>query len=292
MIVRAQCSKGNQMKTNLLIDGKFMAYRAITTQFTLTSKETRTGMYYGFINSLKAINKKYNPNNIIIMWDSNYSFRKEIYPEYKSKRNKISNENVLQQLIAIKDEYENLVHYMDDLGFASYLKHGLEADDLFYYFVNQYKEDRNIIVTKDEDLYQLLRKDHVDIYDPQKKVIYNEKSFENEYGLQPRQWPLVKAIGGCKSDNVKVIRGVSQETAVKYVKGDTIETGKKRLIEKSNKEIELGLQLVKLPFCSYTLLRKKTCFNMNNFISFCQKMNFKSFLDKLDDFRKLPQCEE
>ena len=278
------------MIVNLIFDSKFIVYRTLNTQYHLTEGEVKTGIYYGFLNTIKSLTKKFKPDNIILMHDSHSSLRREIYPEYKVKRNNSlqKNENLVLQMNTIYEEYDKLIEAMDFLGFASYYKEGIEADDLFYYFVNQWNNEKNIIVSSDGDLYQLLKKDHVEMYNLNTKKIYNEKSFTDEYGLHPHQWALAKAIGGCKSDSVKVIAGISPETAIKYLRGDTISSGKKKLIEKSNREIELGLKLVKLPFCPYVLIKKKTCFNMDNFISFCQKMGFKSFLDRIKDFGMIP----
>jgi 5'-3' exonuclease len=276
-----------KLKKNLLIDGKFFAYRTITTQFHLTHNESRTGMYFGFINAALSMAKKFKPDNVIIMWDSNHSFRRSIYPEYKAKRNESlqRDENLIEQLKTIREEYENLVNWMHKVGFASYMKWGLEADDLFYYWVNQYSDQHNIIATKDEDLYQLLANDHVEIYDPKEKIIKTEKWFTNKYKIKPSVWADIKGIGGCISDNVKLLPGIAQDSALTFINsGGNIKIKKNKYIIDNWDKVEFAQKLVKLPFCYYKLLYKETYLKMDELISFFQKMGFRSFLDKIEEF--------
>ena len=207
------------MKTTLLIDGKFFMYRSISVNQVLSHNDIKTGLYYTFLNSIKMLAKKFKPNNIIIMWDSIHYGRKDIYPNYKMKDNKNTNPNVLEQLITISKEYDNIKYILKKLGFASYVRFLLEADDLFWYYIDSFPNERIIIASKDEDLYQLIS-DNVSIYDTKQKKMKDYKWFKKEYGVEPSDWWKVKRIAGCSSDNIKGIPGIGEKTAIKIINGE------------------------------------------------------------------------
>lgn len=73
-----------------------------------------------------------------------------------------------------------------------------------------------ILVATDKDLKQCLH-DNVMMWDPASRdeKIVTLKSFEEETGLRPTQWPDVQAIIGDSSDNIPGVRGVGPKTAEK-----------------------------------------------------------------------------
>jgi len=293
-----------KQKIELLIDSKYLCYRTLTTQFNLTHNEVRTGVHYGFFSTLISLKKKFKADNIILMWDSDRSYRREIYPEYKQKRYGQTNKNVVQQIRIIKEESENIRKEYNKLGFASYLQNGMEADDLFALYTIKHLKNpklKIIIVTGDEDIYQLLFEDRVLIYNPKTKKLLTEDWFINNYGIAPSDWANVKSIGGCKSDNIIGIEGIGQKTAIKYIKGEQIPERKENLIEDNEEKIEFFLRLTRLPF--YTLqnqnptlgklkrnrrmLKKQTSIDIDYFVEYCQDRGFRSFLKKLTFINKL-----
>lgn len=274
------------MNICLLIDTKFFCYRALTTQYNLSYNEIRTGVHYGFFNSVKSIAKKLNTNNIIAMLDSEQSLRRELYPEYKRKKyNKPPNENMMLQLSTINTESNTLHQILDKLNIAWYKINKLEADDLFILYINKFqsKYDKIIIATSDEDIYQLLVQGKVEIYNPRTKKLYTEKDFRKEYGISPVIWSKIKAMGGCSSDNIPGLPRIGEKTAIKF------------FINSPGKESELGpdyqlyLKLTTLPIVhqEHRLLFKQTNLNINEFIKYCQYMGFRKFIDELQEFKNV-----
>lgn len=99
-----------------------------------------------------------------------------------------------------------------------------------------YKDQEIVICTTDQDLYQLLTP-NVCIFNARNNKWYTDHDFKREYGIEPKIWKRVKAIGGCKSDNVigvpipqpdpdKKQMHVGEKTALNFIKGDLGENTK------------------------------------------------------------------
>lgn len=273
------------MKTTLLIDGKYFLFKSLSTKTILTHNEMRTDMIYFLLSSIKTIGKKFKPDKTIIMWDSqSKDLRRAIYPGYKNKI-KTKDPKIIKQIQTIQEEYPNIRYLFKRIGFASYLRHSYEADDLFAFYKQQYLNEKIIIASKDEDLYQLLEKDRVVIYDPKNKIIKDKKWFTRNYNITPKQWIKYKCLNGCDSDDVPGIPGVGPKTALKFLTGFATEKEIKKI---SNNEdiINRNYLLVALPFNrpTFPLRETNTKLNMNAFISLCQVYGFKSFLENLNEW--------
>ena len=273
------------MKITLLIDGKYFIYKSLNTKTVLTYNEMRTDMIYFLLSSIKSITKKFKPDKTIIMWDSqSKDLRRAIYPGYKNKI-KTKDPKIIKQIQTIQEEYPNVRYLFKKIGFASYLLHSYEADDLFAFYKQQYPSEKIIIASKDEDLYQLLEKDRIVIYDPKNKIIKDEKWFTRNYNITPKQWIMYKGINGCESDDVPGIPGVGPKTTLKYLTGFANEKERKKIISNSD-TIKRNYLLVTLPFDrpTFPLRETNTKLNMDAFISLCQIYGFKSFLENLNEW--------
>ncbi len=123
---------------------------------------------------------------------------------------------------------------------------GYEADDLIAQACQQLpEEDQIVIVSNDQDLYQLLS-DRVSIF--KKGDYYRADHFWNDYDIEPAMWPRIKAVAGCSSDNIKGVRRIGVATAVKYVKGVLNQGVCSEKIAESQNLIDENLKLVELPF--------------------------------------------
>jgi 5'-3' exonuclease len=284
------------MKTNrpfLLIDSQMLCYQARHAYIGLSYNGEETGVIFGFLKKILDLAEIFNTNNIIFCWDSKFLYRKKHYPEYKIKRH-----NKKKELS--EDEYEDYLSMLDQMntvrdevlpsmGFKNnFLADGFEADDLLAVWARKLflKNQRAIIVTDDADLYQCL--DHCSIYNPRKKNMFTRKLFEKKYGLTPGQWPLAKAIGGCSSDEVIGITGVSDpkkitSKALKYIKGDlTKGVILDRIKSKEGQEIiQKNLPIVTCPYKEEKLTRmilKRNKFSNKKFVSTFERYGFYSFL--------------
>ena len=144
-----------------------------------------------------------------------------------------------------------------------------------------FKKGESIVVTNDDDLLQLLYYCH--IWNPRKKKFTDEASFEDEFGITPDQWPIVKSLAGCTSDNVAGIKNVGLTTAIQYLTGVLTKGTRFDAIEKNkNKMMETNIPLVELPFKGVGVFKINFDeeIDFNNFIDVCDEYGFKSFLRK------------
>lgn len=218
------------MKINpmLVIDGNFICHRAKYALQGLSYDGFNTGILLGFLSEVQNLCTMFKTNNVVFVWDSKTSFRKEQHPFYKSGRAKRKKERTKEEIEADKIAYEmfNTIRrkVLPTLGFNNnFLQRGLEGDDLMHIIVQeQHKKQttrETILVTGDEDMFQSIFP-HVKLWNPGKRKMYTEKSFIEEYGITPSQWSLVKCWGGCKSDSVPGLERIGEKKVIQYLRGE------------------------------------------------------------------------
>jgi 5'-3' exonuclease len=175
------------------------------------------------------------------------------------------------------------------LGFKNnFLQSGYESDDLMAYIVKANKDADWLMVTSDNDMYQCL--EYCDIYNPQTKKVINAYSFVEKYRIQPHQWVQAKAIGGCDSDNVPGVPGVSdpkRETskALKYIRGELTKGKIFERIESSYNLIDRNIALVALPLAQLDTSRltvSDCAFDAGEFRYTFEYLGFSSFMRDFD----------
>jgi DNA polymerase-1 len=270
----------------MIVDGRYLCYRTkYSRQVRLSYGEIETGIYYGFFNTLQSIANKFKIKNTIIAWDiSKIGVRHDEFDGYK-KREKLLTPEEEEEKRKFEEAYLYLTVLCSKLGFATYELPQYEADDIIALWCKWYHKGTNIIVTKDEDMYQLLTP-NTSIYDPDNKKLKSWDWFVNKYGIPVSQWADYKAIAGCKSDTVPGIPTMGEVRTLEYLK-DPKNSKWKEKIEKSKALYMLCYNLVVLPHPSlnhFWLPYKKTKLNENEFISFCQEFGMRSFIEKMHNF--------
>jgi 5'-3' exonuclease len=138
------------------------------------------------------------------------------------------------------------------LGYKNlFCETGYEADDLIAWASGRMARPRDVaLVSGDEDLWQLLRKD-VHAFRPVSDTVFTKEDFlDRFFGLAPPFWPEVKALAGCTSDTIPGIGGVGQITAAKFLVGESVSDAKRRDIMSFMKtdQYKINLELVTLPY--------------------------------------------
>lgn len=275
----------------VLIDSYALCYRAQYSMLGLSHDNLSTGVIFGFLNSLLMLYRKIQPARFVFAWDSKYSLRKEIYPKYKENRNSDSLSDDMRELNRIgKPQFAQIqAEILPEIGFRNNLfVRGYEADDVIAKLVMSYKNFNWIVVSRDEDLYQLL--DHCQMFDIKTWSYYTKSRFEGDYGLSPKQWIEVKAMAGCKTDNVEGIKGVGENSAAKYLRGQlNPKTIYHRRIVEGSKVTERNRKLVTLPFDGMPdVYLTDDEFSFVNFSKMCTRYGFRSFMtDKLEAWKDL-----
>ena len=269
----------------------------------LSHNEKPTFVIYGFLLKLQFLLRKTRANVVVYATDSKTSKRKEIYSTYKEKRTKNkTKEQIALDKIALPQFDEIIDYVVPALGYRNVFgTDGLEADDVIGRICKSYKDDEIIICTSDKDMYQLLN-DTVCIIDARKNTYYAEKDFIRDYGIAPKMWKRVKAIGGCSSDEVKGVpifqpdptkkqMHVAEKGALNFLKGDMGKTTRayQSIISKEGiKVIQRNKKLVILPFKgtpNYAIRPDHP--KERGLEKVCEKYGFKSILNDMKTWKEV-----
>jgi DNA polymerase-1 len=234
---------------HLIIDCNGLAYRSVYAMSELSFKKHPTGVIYGFLEQIYQLANKFQTNQFVFCWDSRRSYRRLDCDTYKQRPIDPKKKEIIDKAHQqFKELYKNV---LPDLGFQNnYRQSGYEADDLIAWCTMRFP-DHYIIVSRDNDLLQLLVEDRhcsVSTYDYDK--VFTAKDFITKYGIEPQLWAWVKGYAGCASDTVAGIPGIGKGTAVKYL-NNVLKDGvaKSKIESKEGKEIfKKTFNLVALPY--------------------------------------------
>ena len=274
------------MKTWLILDVHFLAYRAFHTTRDLSFKGRASGVIYGFFKALTDLKDEFCTDRVAFCFEHRHLFRRDIYPSYKGRRltKKITPEEA-QARKSMTIQISNLQNrYLPRIGFKNIFSFcGMEADDIMAKIAQEATDDI-VIVTADKDLYQCLRP-NVSIYSPIKRIRLTEEWFVKKYRVKPWKWAVVKAIAGCASDEVEGIKGVGEITALKFLRGDLEKNSKayRAICSREGKAIiRRNRKLVELPYegCPIPELREDEI-DRDGWRETCQLLGMKSLMRHL-----------
>ncbi|HUU86953.1 MAG TPA: hypothetical protein VMX17_04280 [Candidatus Glassbacteria bacterium] len=234
-------------KPILVIDCSNLCYQAFFTMGDLSCDGMPVGVIYGFLWRIIKLVEKYNgTNKIYFVFDSQRSYRKKIYPEYKANRKDRPPIDNIEDLYYQIDQLRTEV--LPDMGFKNIFRQAFyESDDIIAKIVQDTNKEQFVIVSSDNDLWQLLDY-HVHIDDNKGELKTREWFLEFSGGLAPWFWAEAKAHAGCSSDFVIGIKGVGDKTALKYLR-EELKSGKAfDAIKAGEEQIKFNRPLVFLPF--------------------------------------------
>jgi DNA polymerase I len=232
-----------------IIDGKSVFYRGYYAMPNLSTRDgISTGGVYGFATLALEIIAKLKPDYVAVAWDkskTNTAKRREIYPEYKANRKP-----------APPDFYEQvpiLKNFLEVLGWPLYELDGYEADDILGAFAHQAKS-LNLetkLITSDLDMLQLIHDGNTEILTIKKGFSdiqkFNQKAFEDKYGIDVEQFIDYKALMGDSSDNIPGVAGIgpkaAQELLSEYKTLDGIYENLWKIPTKYQKKLEAGREM-------------------------------------------------
>lgn len=237
----------------MIIDANALGHVVKHATKDLSFRGDRTGVVYGFIKKLMVIQANVNADFFIFCWDAGRDslYRKEIFHDYKIQVGEKTPEEIELDKIARPQFIELRKKVLPKIGFSNNLiAKGLEADDIIAQIVLQYKQMYEFtIVSRDNDLHQLLEEDRVAIFDPVKMGYFTERIFTEKWGVPPKKWELVKSIAGCSGDGVPGVERVKEKTAIKFLKGELKPTTQayKKIVAAEELCVR-NMRLVKLPW--------------------------------------------
>ena len=205
----------------LILDGLNTFLRAFSVIKTVNPKGHNVGGIAGFLRSLGSLKRQFNPSRIVVVWDGKggSTNRKHLNANYKAQRVHAAvihwdlYDSKEEEAQSIHDQAARLEEYLECLP-VTYLKvDKLEADDIIAFLAQSADRagNKTTIVSTDRDFLQLVTK-NIQVYNPVKKVIYDQKETFSYLGILPDNYNLVKALVGDSSDNIEGIRGAGLKT--------------------------------------------------------------------------------
>lgn len=209
--------------TYLVIDVSCLAYRSFYALPDLTHEGVQSAVGFGVFRTVLDLQERFNTEHVVWCFDGGYAKRQEIDPKYKQNRQIEGDSEKKRLKDALKTQISKLRKWtLPAIGYSNvFWRDGYEADDVIAQVCQNLPDgDDAVIVSSDDDMYQLLSENRVCMWLPHRKMVYTAHKFKSEWRIPPEEWWLVKAIAGCPGDNVIGVRGVGPKTAIKFLRRD------------------------------------------------------------------------
>lgn len=209
----------------LIIDGLNTFIRAYSTNTIANDNGIHVGGIIGTLLSIGYAAKLIRPTRIILVFDGKGGSlrRRKLYPEYKAKRRTSLNLLRPDYYKTAEEDIENrdrqlmrLMNYLETLPISIISADNIEADDSIAYITTNIlnKDSQITIMSSDRDFLQLINK-NVKVWSPTKKILYDQDTLYNEYGLIPHNYLIYRTLKGDPSDNIDGIKGCGIKTVRK-----------------------------------------------------------------------------
>jgi 5'-3' exonuclease len=229
----------------LILDCNYLCRRAQHS----TGPVLVNGVLFGFFRGLLKLQQDYT--DVAFCFDSHaHNKRKDLFPGYKANR-EARYRGLSADADRLESEYRRqlaeLPRLLVGLGHRNVFHYdGYEADDLVASVCREW-EGFKMIVASDKDFYQLLD-EQTAILNPTTHKVFTHAWFRRRYGIEPRDWVEVKAMAGCKTDNVPGVVGIGELSACRYIRGDLRDHRKETAIEGAEDVLRMSRRLVRLPY--------------------------------------------
>ncbi len=182
-----------------------------------------------FFHTLFTIMTFQRPTHLVICWDAGRNtFRKELWPAYKSNRQATP--------APLRQQFETAYDLCGKLGISQVRDTRYEADDFAGTIATKMCEYIPVrIFTRDKDYFQLINDDiHIwygmaDLKKvkawrkthnmpaclPSRVVLINEEVLIQEFGYHPQAVPMIKCLFGDPSDNIPGVSGMGENRSIK-----------------------------------------------------------------------------
>jgi 5'-3' exonuclease len=207
----------------LIVDGLNTYIRAFSVSPTLNDNGDHIGGTLGFFRSIGAAIKMHNPSRVVVVFDGKGGSkkRKGIYEGYKGNRvsttrlNRYANfESPEKEAEAMRYQLSRVGHYLKCLPVDILTLDNVEADDVIAYCTKVYFKNEVVILSTDKDFLQLIN-ERVTVYRPMKKALTNPRTFQEEFGINAKNYHILKMFLGDASDNIIGIPGIGPKTVLK-----------------------------------------------------------------------------
>ena len=266
----ADANKINNGKTiyRLVIDGNNLLKIS-----SVDKRMNEAGEVYGavvtFIRKLGTIISKKDFDYCVVVWDGIGSgiLRWRLYEDYKANRDKhyelldaktdyerniqnttryiLKNAKVRRTVRnetdeeSLKKQKEIIERILEELCVRQQEFDDVEGDDIIAYYVKNRKENEKIVImSSDRDITQLIS-DDVAVWNPRMDKLIKKEDTVKDLGMTHENIVLEKILCGDVSDNIKGVKGLGEQTLIKYfpeivnnkINLDTVINRSKELLE-------------------------------------------------------------
>lgn len=199
-------------KLALLVDGSNFVYRAFYALPQLTNPNNQpVGAVYGFCSMLLSLFSKHQSDLFCVALDAGRdTFRRDLYPKYKSNRDETP-EN-------LKSQFPILIEACKAFGVPLIEINKYEADDIIATLATKL-ESMNYevrIIASDKDLMQLIN-ENIYLFDPIKSKVIKEPEVLEKFGVTPNQMISLQTLMGDSTDSIPGVAGIGPKTAAKLL---------------------------------------------------------------------------
>ncbi len=249
--IRKRVAEANGVQTEkseytLLVDGNNLLKISFVDK-RMNDKGQEYGAVMTFLRKLGVVLNKKDFDYCIVSWDGTGSgiMRWRLYPDYKANRDKNYEamdggttdydkffQNFQRAVIknkkkgeAVRGETEDesfkrqkdiLQDILEELCIRQYEFDDVEGDDIVSYYVKHKKPTEKIVImSSDRDMTQLIS-DDVIIWNPRMADFVTAKNSVDALGITHENIVLEKILCGDVSDNIKGVKGLGEQTLVKY----------------------------------------------------------------------------
>jgi DNA polymerase I len=187
----------------------FRAYHSMPSDM-VDGDGNATHALYGFARFISDLLEQVRPERIGVAFDLSLrnatSFRNGIYPPYKANR-EAPPADLARQFALCRE-------FCRHMGLAEFASMAYEADDIIGTLAARSRAAglRNVLVTRDKDLSQLIRDGDV-FWDYSGNTRYQYQDIGPRFGAEPERIADFLALTGDSVDNIPGVPGVGKKTA-------------------------------------------------------------------------------
>jgi DNA polymerase-1 len=281
----------NTKRDVVFVDAYNLIYRAFHgNQANMTNEEgLPTNAIYTTVKMLQKLPKQFNNLAFCVaVFDGGGNFREELDENYKANRKPMP-ESLKMQMPYIKQAFEIL-------GWPTMQADKVEADDVIGTLAKRAAKAgfNTYIVSGDKDFRQIVE-ENLHVWDTMQDICYDPATVKEKMGVGPENVVPYLALLGDSSDNVMGVDKIGKGTAAKllneYGDLDGIRANQDKLKGKAgenmraafasgliDKNIELITLKTELDVHITVKDVKMKQLDVQRWVEFCQKMNFRSFL--------------
>ncbi len=183
----------------------FRAYHALPDNIIAPSGML-TNAVLGYLRTLLRIIKERKPEYMVSAFESDTSFRRNLFAEYKATRKQTPED--------LEAQFDYCRRITEAIGVTCLEADGYEADDVIGTVAMRMASIGHsvVVVTGDKDMSQLVC-DSISIYDIAKESWLDTAAVHEKFGVAPSQIPDLLALHGDSVDNIPGVTGVGEKTA-------------------------------------------------------------------------------